>query len=121
MKKLFFLLPALLFFTSASLLANKTSVEVKAPAEIKKGTEVTLVLSVLHKGNSKSHHTDWVILNINGKEVKKWPYDKDSLPPGGDFILEYKYVVTESLTVEAQGHCNLHGSAGISKTTVKVN
>jgi len=121
MKKLLFLLPALLLFTSAGLLANKTSVEVKAPAEIKKGTEVTLVLSVLHKGNSKSHHTDWVILNINGKEVKKWPYDKDSLPPGGDFILEYKYVVMENLTVEAQGHCNLHGSAGISKTTVKVN
>ena len=121
MKKLLFLLPVLLLITSASLLANKTSVEVKAPAEIKKGTEVTLVLSVFHNGNSKSHHTDWVELKINGKEVKKWQYDKDNLPPAGDFVLEYKYVVTENLNIEAQGHCNIHGSAGINKATVKIN
>ena len=121
MKKLLFLLPALLFFTSASLLANKTSVEVKAPAEIKKGTEVTLVISVIHKGNSKSHHTDWVVLNINGKEVKKWEYDKNNLPVHENFLIEYKYVVTEDITIEAEGHCNIHGSAGINKATVKVN
>jgi desulfoferrodoxin (superoxide reductase-like protein) len=120
MKKLLFLLPVLLFFTSASLSANKTSVEIKAPSEIKKGTEVTLVVNVFHQGNSKTHHTDWVVLKINGKEVKNWQYDKTNLPPDGNFVLEYKYVVTEDLTIEAQGHCNIHGSAGIKKATVKV-
>ena len=119
MKKLLLLLSAVFFFTSFSLLANKTSVEVNAPSEIKKGTEVTLIVNVFHKGNSKSHHTDWVVLKINGKEVKKWQYDKSSLPPGGDFVLEFKYAVTEDLAIEAQGNCNIHGSAGISKETIK--
>jgi hypothetical protein len=52
-------------------MANKNQREIKAPAEIKKGTEVTLVINVFHKGNSKTHHTDWVFLKINGKEVKR--------------------------------------------------
>jgi desulfoferrodoxin (superoxide reductase-like protein) len=120
MKKLVFLLTTLIFFTSASLLANKTSVEIKAPTEIKKGTEVTLVISVFHNGNSKMHHTDWVVLNINGKEVKKWQYDKDNLPPDGNFVLEFKTVVTENITLEAEGHCNIHGTAGPKQATIKV-
>jgi desulfoferrodoxin (superoxide reductase-like protein) len=119
MKKIYFLIAVLIFFSWTGLLANKTSVEINAPAEIKKGTEVTLVISVFHKGNSQVHHTDWVYLKINGKEVKRWQYDKENLPAGGDFTLEIKYVVTEDLTVEAEGHCNLHGSAGNKKATIK--
>ena len=118
MKKLFILLPVLFFFTSAGLLANKTSVEVKAASEVKKGSEVTLVINVFHNGNSKAHHTDWVVLMINGKEVKRWQYDKVNLPPDGNFTLEFKYIVSEDLTIESQGHCNIHGSAGVNKVTV---
>jgi desulfoferrodoxin (superoxide reductase-like protein) len=121
MKKLFLLLPILFFFTSASLLANKTSVEVKAPSEIKKGVEVTIIINVFHKGNSNGHHTDWVSLKINGKEVKKWEYAKDNLPPNENFTLEFKYVVNEESVIEAAGHCNIHGSAGIKKATIKTN
>jgi len=119
MKKLFFLICTLFLFISAGLLANKTSVEIKAPAEIKKGTEVTLVISVFHKGNSNAHHTDWVLIKINGKEVKRWEYGKENLPAGGDFTLELKYVVNEDLSVETEGHCNLHGSAGSKSATIK--
>lgn len=119
MKKIYFLIPVLFFFTCTGLLANKTSVEIKAPAEIKKGTEVTLVVNVMHMGNSKAHHTDWVYLKINGKEVKRWEFSKENLPAGGNFTLEFKYVVTEDLTVEAEGHCNIHGSNGIKSTTIK--
>jgi desulfoferrodoxin (superoxide reductase-like protein) len=118
MKKLLFLLPVLFFFTSANILANKTSVEIKAPSEIKKGTEVTLVINVSHIGNSKGHHTDWVYLKINGEEVKRWQYDKTNLPPSGNFTLEFKYTVNKDLNIEAEGHCNLHGSAGVKKATI---
>src|SRR4030042_3722080 len=104
MKKICFLIPVLMFFTLCGLMANKTSVEIKAPAEIKKGTEITLVVNVSHKGNSTAHHTDWVYLKINGKEVKRWQYDKKNLPAGGDFTLEFKIVATEDLTIEAEGH-----------------
>jgi len=119
MKKLFFLICTFLFFASAGLMANKTSVEIKAPAEIKKGTEVTLVINVFHNGNSKTHHTNWVFLKINGKEVKRWEYSSENLPAGGDFTLEFKYVVTDDITIEAQGNCNLHGSAGSKSATIK--
>jgi desulfoferrodoxin (superoxide reductase-like protein) len=119
MKKLFFLISVFSFFASAGLLANKTSVEIKAPSKIKRGTEVTIVVNVFHQGNSQNHHTDWVFIKINGKEAKRWTFDKDNLPSGGDFTLEFKYIVTKDLTIEAEGHCNLHGSAGIKSTTIK--
>jgi desulfoferrodoxin (superoxide reductase-like protein) len=114
-----FLVLFCLFLAGAQ--ANKTSVEVKAPAEVKAGTEVTITVMVSHSSNSKSHHTDWVTLKINGKEVKRWEYNKESLPPDADFSLEFKYVATEPLTVEAQGHCNLHGSAGTKSAAIKIN
>jgi desulfoferrodoxin (superoxide reductase-like protein) len=98
--------------------ANKTSVEIKAPAEIKAGTEVTITVVVTHSSNSKGHHTDWVTLKINGKEVKKWEYGKETLPPGATFNLEFKYIASETLKVEAQGHCNIHGSAGVKTSTI---
>lgn len=100
--------------------ANKTKVEIKAPAEIKAGTEVSITLNVIHKGNSKSHHTDWVYLKINGKEVKRWEYNKNALPPGETFTVEFKYVAGEELKLEAEGHCNIHGTAGPANTAIKV-
>ncbi|MBS1233531.1 MAG: hypothetical protein H6R34_95, partial [Bacteroidetes bacterium] len=30
-----------------------------------------------------------------------------------------KYVVTDDITIEAQGNCNLHGSAGSKSATIK--
>jgi desulfoferrodoxin (superoxide reductase-like protein) len=112
-----FLVLFCLFLAGAQ--ANKTSVEIKAPAEIKAGTEVTITVMVSHSANSKGHHTDWVTLKINGKEVKRWEYNKESLPPDSSFTLEFKYVASEALTVEAQGHCNMHGSMGKKAATIK--
>jgi desulfoferrodoxin (superoxide reductase-like protein) len=119
MKKLLLLLPAILFFTSVELMANKTSVEIKAPAEFKTGMDLTLVINVMHKGNSKMHHTEWVWLKINGQEVKRWEYGKENLPPDGNFTLEYKVTVTGDLNIEAQGNCNIHGSAGVQSAKIK--
>jgi desulfoferrodoxin (superoxide reductase-like protein) len=121
MKKNLFILFTLLCFAFANAMANKTSTEVKAPAEAKKGTEVTIMIKVDHSANSKSHHTDWVVLRINGKEIKRWTYDKNNLPPDSVFTLEYKYVAGEDLNIETEGHCNMHGSKGITKFTVKTS
>lgn len=107
----------LLLATAA--MANKTSVEIKTPAEAKKGTEITITIQVSHNGNTRFHHTDWVYLKINGKEVKRWTYSAESLPPGGDFTLEYKVTLEGDLAIEVQGDCNLHGSAGPKKMSVK--
>lgn len=120
MKKLLCGFAVLFVMTLTSATANKTSVEVKAPEVAKKGAEITITINVSHSSNSRIHHTDWVYLKINGKEVERWEYDRDSLPPDADFTIEFKYVVEEELTIEAEGHCNLHGTAGISQVAVKV-
>ncbi len=119
MKKLILSTIVLLMFSGLNLLANKTSVEIKAPATVKKGSEVTVVINVTHKGNTKMHHTDWVTLKLNGKEIKKWAYTKESLPSSENFTLEYKMTVTEDGKLEAQGNCNIHGSAGAITFSLK--
>jgi desulfoferrodoxin (superoxide reductase-like protein) len=121
MKKLIFLIPVLFFLASLNLMGNKTSVEVKAPTTAKKGQEVTIVINVMHKGNTKAHHTDWVTLKFNGKEIKRWDYTKDNIPATENFTLEYKMVLPEDGTIEVQGHCNLHGSAGAKTLTLKTS
>jgi len=100
--------------------ANKTSVEIKTAAEAKKGAEITITINVKHSGNSGMHHTNWVYLKIDGKEVKRWEYDKKNLPPSNDFTIEYKFTPTGDFTLESEGNCNMHGSAGIQKSAVKV-
>lgn len=119
MKKSILISLLFVFLAQVSLLANKTSVKINAPSEAKNGTEITIVINVFHNGNSKMHHTDWVYLKINGVEVKRWQYDKNSLPPGGNFTVEFKYVIKQDATIEAEGNCNIHGTAGPNKTTIK--
>jgi len=119
MKRFALIVSALFCFFVSGALANKTSVEVKAPAEIKVGTEVTITINVMHSGNSKGHHTDWVLLKINGKEVQRWSYTKEELPPDAVFTVEYKITATEDMNIEAQGNCNIHGSRGPQNTIIK--
>jgi len=112
----------LIFFTSISLSAsaNKTSVKISAVKGAAKGTEVTVTINVTHNANSFSHYTDWVYLKINGKEVKRWTYSKSNLPEGAAFTLTYKFILTEAVSIEAMGDCNLHGSAGAVTAKIKV-
>ena len=107
-----------LFVTTA--FANKTSVKVIAPEKVKKGTEVTVKIEVRHMGNTKGHHTDWVWLKINGKEVKRWEYTKEHLPENQDFTLEYTVKADEVLKIAAEGHCNRHGSKGEDDFTINI-
>jgi len=103
-----------------AVFANKTSVKVVAPESIKKGQELTVIVQVSHKGNSKMHHTNWVTLSVNGQEVKRWEFSGKSLPPEANFNLEYKFIPTGNCTITAKGNCNLHGSAGPDTVEVKV-
>ncbi|HJZ40473.1 MAG TPA: desulfoferrodoxin family protein [Bacteroidales bacterium] len=120
MKRFTVTLIALFCLFLTGVWANKTSVEIKAPVEVKAGDEVTIILNVSHNGNSKSHHTDWVYLKINGKEVQRWKYDKTSLPPDGNFSVEFKTVATGAMVIEAQGDCNIHGSKGVKSLNIKI-
>lgn len=118
MKKLY---AAIAFLLVASVaLANKTSVQIDAPEKVKKGKEVTVIIKVFHKGNSKMHHTNWVTLALDGKVVQRWEYSKHALPKSENFTLEYKFVPKENTSVTVQGNCNLHGSQGPIMTMIAV-
>jgi len=118
MKK-FIIVLAVFCLSVTGALANKTTVEITAPDEVAAGTEINITITVSHNGNSKAHHTEWVTLKINGKEIQKWEYTKAELPPGNEFTLEYKLVASEPLIIEAQGNCNMHGSTGMKTRAVK--
>ncbi|MDA3953409.1 MAG: desulfoferrodoxin family protein [Bacteroidales bacterium] len=100
--------------------ANKTSVKVIAPGKAQKGTEITIKIEVSHSGNTSGHHTDWVLVKINGEEYKKWEYPKDKLPENQNFTLEFKVKAEADFEIRAEGHCNRHGSKSEEKVTVKV-
>lgn len=113
MKKYLFLPLLMLMIGSASVLANKTSVKVTvSDSTVTKGTEITITVNVSHMGNTNAHHTDWVYLKVNGKEVKRWEYERNNLPPEQNFTIEYKITVTENTSIEVEGNCNMHGTAG---------
>ena len=80
MKKRIYLTYLMIFVSSTMLIANKTSVGVAAPQEVKMGSEITIVVTVTHKGDSKTHHTDWVNLAVNSQTVKRWEFKKRILP-----------------------------------------
>jgi len=112
----------LLFFLTVSsvALADKSSVELEAPSEAAKGSEVTVKIHVKHDSNSFLHYTDWVYLKVGGKEVKRWEYSNFNRPEGADFMVEHKVRVEGTTDIEAKAHCNSHGSAGPATRTIKV-
>jgi desulfoferrodoxin (superoxide reductase-like protein) len=119
MKRQFLILGVLFALSLVDARANKTSVEIKASTEVKAGTEVTITVNVMHSGNSRSHHTEWVYLKINGKEAQQWSYTKENLPPDANFTVEYKIIVNEDLNIEAEGNCNIHGTKGAQTLVIK--
>ncbi|MFO7828970.1 MAG: desulfoferrodoxin family protein [Bacteroidales bacterium] len=105
---------------SFNSLANKTSVEITAPEKAAKGSEITIKIDVSHFGNSRGHHTDWVVVKINGEEYKKWEYNKDKLPEDSNFTLEFTVIAEEDMEIVAEGNCNKHGSKGKAKAKIVV-
>ena len=82
---------------------------------------MTITLSVSHKGNSALHHTNWVVVKADGKEIARWDFKSSQRPENESFTREVKYKVAQSVEITAQGHCNIHGSPdpSVFKITVK--
>ena len=120
MKTLYSIIFTIMFIAVSSFTyANKTAVKIIVPAKVAKGSQITITINVMHKGNTAGHYTDWVYLKINGKEVKRWLYDKTNLPADANFTLYYTYTVTDkTINLEAMGDCSIHGSAGVNKASI---
>jgi len=100
--------------------ADKSSVEIDAPNQVAKGSEVVITLKVTHSANSFFHYTEWAAVKANGEEIARWEYSAMDKPDGETFTKEVTVTADKDLKIEAQANCNLHGSAGVSKRIVFV-
>ena len=118
-----FTLVASLFFlmvSAATAFADKGSVTISAPESVVKGTEVTIKVQVTHSGNNFIHYVDWAKIGIDGKEVARWDFKWNKRAESKIFEREFKYVVNAPVELSAEAHCNLHGSKGLAKASIKV-
>jgi desulfoferrodoxin (superoxide reductase-like protein) len=111
---------AILLFQVNVALASKSEASIEAPANAAKGSEVTLRITATHNANTASHHTEWLKVSANKKEVARWDYTKEKLPEGAVFTKEIKIKVTEDTEIVAESSCNNHGSKGPAKHKIMV-
>lgn len=111
---------AVLLLAAVQASADKSSVTIEAPAAAVSGSEITVKLHVVHRGNSAFHHTKLVQVTVNGKEAARWEFKGSQRPEAQEFSREVAVRVDTDLNIEAQAFCNIHGSAGPAAAVVKV-
>jgi desulfoferrodoxin (superoxide reductase-like protein) len=109
-----------LFVSATTASADKSSVTISAPESVVKGTEVTIKIRVTHSGNNFIHYVDWAKIGIDGKEVARWDFTWNKRAESKVFEREFKYVVNAPVELSAEADCNLHGSKGLAKASIKV-
>lgn len=115
------LVVGVLLFMSGTVFADKTSVSISAPASAAPGTEITIRVTATHSANNFLHHTNWLYVMVNGKEIARWNFSWREKPEESVFTREIKYTVRESVEITAEGHCNIHGSTGPQTVRVSVS
>lgn len=108
------------FLYGQSVWANKSTATIEVPENIAKGSEITIRVTVTHKGNNFLHYTKWLQIMIDGKEIARWDYTMGNRPEGAIFKKEIKYRVQGDFEIKAEASCNLHGSAGPAIVKVKI-
>ena len=110
---------ALLLSTGAGH-ADQTAVRIEAPAVVPAGSEITVTVHVTHEGNNFFHFTDWVWLKAGEQEIGRWTFSAQQRPEDENFRRQVRYMVTGPTAFSAQGHCNVHGSAGPGRAEVRL-
>lgn len=100
--------------------ADKSSVSIDVPDAAKNGAEITITINVKHHGNNFMHHTQWVYVKVNGKEIARWDYTWRNKPESENFSKQVTFIVTGKTEIESEASCNIHGSAGKSIATLSV-
>jgi desulfoferrodoxin (superoxide reductase-like protein) len=107
-------------FISVPAWANKSETAIDVPDSAVKGSEITVKVTVTHNANNFFHYTEWLWVQVNGKEVGRWDFGSKK-PEGSTFTREIKVKVDGDLDIKAKANCNMHGSANeaTAKVTVK--
>lgn len=113
------ILPVLPLY-ARSAFADKSSTSIEAPQAVPKGSEVTIRLTVRHRGNNFLHYTNGLQVMANRKEIARWDFSWNRRPEAEVFTRELKLTALEDLEVIAEAHCNIHGSAGPATYKISV-
>lgn len=100
--------------------ADRTGVILEAPDAAKKGEAIVIRVTVSHKGNNFIHHTNWVYLKADGREIARWEFSSGKLPEGEVFSRDVSLTLTSPVEITAEGNCNLHGSRGVVTKRIAV-
>jgi len=108
-------------FVSVPAWANQSETKIEAPENADKGSEITIKITVIHSANNYFHHTEWLWVQVTGKEIAKWEYSSGNRPEGSTFTKEIKFKVDSDLDIKSKASCNIHGSANdaVAKVTAK--
>jgi desulfoferrodoxin (superoxide reductase-like protein) len=98
--------------------ANKSETRIEVPENADKGSEITIKVTVIHSANNFFHYTEWLWVQVNGKEIAKWQYSSGNRPEDATFTKEIKFRVDGDLEIKGKASCNMHGSA--NEATAKV-
>lgn len=101
--------------------ADKSATSIEVPETITKGSEITIRVTVTHKGNNFLHYTKWLQIMIDGKEIARWDYTMGNRPEAATFTKEITYKVQGDIEIKAEASCNLHGSTGPATVKIKVH
>lgn len=118
--KCILILSLLLAILARPLLANKSAVSIEAPAAVKAGQEVTIIINVTHRGNSSLHHTNRLVVMANKKEIARWNFSAGNRPESENFSREIKLKIEVETEITAEASCNLHRSAGPASVRIKI-
>jgi desulfoferrodoxin (superoxide reductase-like protein) len=108
-------------FISVPAWANQPETKIEALESADKGSEITIKVTVIHSANNYFHYTEWLWVQVNGKEIAKWEYSSGNRPEGATFTKEIKFKVDGDLDIKSKASCNIHGSANeaAAKVTAK--
>jgi desulfoferrodoxin (superoxide reductase-like protein) len=105
-------------FMTVPAWANKSETKIEAPESAEKGSDITIKVTVTHSANSYFHYTEWLWIQVNGKEIAKWEYSGSNRPEDATFTKEIKFKVDGDLDIKSKASCNIHGSANEATTRV---
>ncbi|MBI4766087.1 MAG: hypothetical protein HY787_16060 [Deltaproteobacteria bacterium] len=108
-----------LLMTRGTAWATKSETKIEVPASVDQGSEITIKMTVTHSANNFFHYTEWLWVQVNGKETARWDFSRSNRPEGEIFTREVKVKVDGVLNIKAKASCNLHGSA--NEATAKVS
>jgi len=108
-------------FISVPAWANQPETKIGAPESADKGSEIVIRVTVIHSANNFFHYTEWLWVQVNGKEIAKWEYSSGNRPEGATFTKEIKFKVEGDLDIKSKASCNIHGSGNeaAAKVTAK--